>query len=269
MFRFVLLLFLLMPAWASASPQRIVAMAPSVTELLFSLGCGSRVVGRSHFSTEPPEACSLPDVGSYIRPSLEKIVSLRPDLCIGVKDGNPPSLARRIERAGIPVLLLDISSFESLEESLLHLGKVLSVPDKAEENVEKVRRHLQETQLRVKNLKKQDVSVLFQLQASPLIAASPRSFAGKLIELAGGVNAVSAKGEALYPVLSREEAAALQPDVVLVAGMGHSSDEESVQKWQKWSSRSRVFIVSPDTFARPSLRALEALDELVRLLYEE
>lgn len=269
MFRFVLLLFLLIPAWAFASPQRIVAMAPSVTELLFSLGCGSRVVGRSHFSTEPLEALSLPDVGSYIRPSLEKIVSLRPDLCIGVKDGNPPSLVRRIEQAGIPVLLLDISSFESLEGAVLQMGEVLGISDKAEETVEKMRRHLQETQLRVKNLKKRDVSVLFQLQTGPLIAASPRSFAGSLIELAGGTNAISDKGEALYPVLSREEAASLRPDVILVAGMGNSPDEDSVQKWKAWSSRSRVFIVPSDSFTRPSLKALEALDELVRILYEE
>lgn len=88
-------------------PQRIVAMAPSITEIIFALGLSERLVGATQFSDYPPIAETLPKVGSYVHLDVEKIVSLEQDLCIAVKDGNPISVVRKLESVGIPVYAVD------------------------------------------------------------------------------------------------------------------------------------------------------------------
>ena len=88
-------------------PKRIVAMAPSITEIIFALGLSERLVGATQFSDYPPIAETLPKVGSYVHLDVEKIVSLEPDLCIAVKDGNPISVVRKLESVGIPLYAVD------------------------------------------------------------------------------------------------------------------------------------------------------------------
>ena len=103
-------------AWAerhaqdNAFPQRIISLAPSVTELLFALDCGSRVAGRSTNSTTPHEARDIPDVGPYNRPSAEKILALHPDLCIALRDGTPATVIRQLRRAGTGLRSRGLSS---------------------------------------------------------------------------------------------------------------------------------------------------------------
>ena len=95
---FFLLLLLSLPQTAWSAPQRIVALAPSAAELLIALDCGGHIVGRS--GETGPELASVPEVGPFHSPSLEKVLSLAPDLCVGVGDGTPPHLIRRLQEAG-------------------------------------------------------------------------------------------------------------------------------------------------------------------------
>ncbi len=253
-----------------AACRRIVSLAPSVTELLFSLDCGARVVGRTTNSNMPAEALSLPDVGPYNRPSLEKIVSLRPDLCIALSDGTPESLLRQLRGIGIGVIELSISSPESLGDAILLLGRELGAGEKAALEAGKLRRRLEAAQARIPAAGK-GVPVLFQLQDEPLIAAGPGSFAGQLIERAGGVNAVG-KASSPYPVIGMEEVLLLAPQVIIIAGMGDAeADRRSALRWRRWGAvpavrDGRVHVVDPDIFTRPSLRAVDALDELAAII---
>jgi iron complex transport system substrate-binding protein len=276
MLRYCLFLFFFLTPWvAEAAPHRLVSLAPNVTELLFSLDCGDRIVGRTHFSIHPSEAQKITDVGSYVRPSLEKIVMLHPDLCIGVADGTPPSVVRRLEQLGIPVLILDIDSFDAMQSALQKLGQILEIPDTAQRIQEQIRQRLYNASLRVDDLKqgKQIPRVLFQLQERPMVVASSLSFAGKLIELAGAYNAAPSSERVFYPILGREEAARLRPDVVIVAGMDDTAhitknaERSSVQVIPNWGER--IVSVDPDMFTHPSLRALDALEALICILWEK
>lgn len=271
MFRvFCLLVLLALPQDAWAVPQRIVALAPSAAELLLALDCGGRIVGRS--GDAGPELSLVPDVGPFRHPSLEKVLALAPDLCVGVGDGSPPSLLRRLQDSGIEAITLDIRSFEGMLGELERLGRVLGVPEKAENLVRSVRPRLERIEASVE-VGRERPSVLFLVQERPFMAAAQGTFISRIIEKAGGVCAVAAQGNAVYPVLGREELARLAPDIVLVSSMdsGRGMPPKRIDgaALSPELASSRVYAVDADMFTRPSLRALDALEQLVHILHQE
>ena len=267
---FCLLLFLALPQTVWSAPQRIVALAPSAAELLLALDCGKRIVGRS--GDAGPELASVPEVGPFHSPSLEKVLALAPDLCVGVGDGTPPNLLRRLQESGARTITLDIRSFEGMPGELERLGRALGVPEKAEELSRRVAMQLARIEKEAGPGGKKP-AVLFLVQEKPLMAAAQGTFISRIIEKAGGVCAVAAQGNAVYPVLGREELVRLAPDVVLVAGMDSGRGEPPKRidgaALSSELALSRVYAVDADLFTRPSLRALDALEQLVDILHRE
>ena len=267
---FCLIALLVLPQTAWSAPQRVVALAPSGAEFLLALDCGERIVGRS--GDAGPELTSVPDIGPFRSPSLEKVLSLEPDLCVGVGDGTPPALLRRLKAAGAETMTLDVRSFEDLFHELARLGRVLGVPEKAEALVRSARGRLESLAASGVDTGKRP-SVLFLVQEKPFMAAAQGTFIGHIIEKAGGVCAVAAQGNVAYPVLGREELARIAPDVVLVSSM--DSGRVGLPKRIDGTALSpelalsRVYAVDADMFTRPSLRALDALEQLVTILYQE
>ena len=113
------------------SPQRIVSLAPSITEVVFAIGQGHRLRGVTRYSDYPPEARRLPTVGSYVHLDLEKIVALRPDLCIATKDGNPKGVVERLEQLGIPVYAVDPRDSRSVMQTVEEIGDLLGAGEAA------------------------------------------------------------------------------------------------------------------------------------------
>ena len=103
-------------------PQRVVSLAPSITEIVFALNQGHRLQGVTTYSDFPPEALKLPRVGSYVHLDLEKIVSLKPDLCIAIKDGNPRLIAQRLESLRIPVYAVDPDNLKTIMKTVTEIG---------------------------------------------------------------------------------------------------------------------------------------------------
>lgn len=209
-------------AWAAAGavPQRVVSLAPNVTELVFAIGAGEQLVGRSEYSNYPPEALRLPSVGSYYRPALESIAALRPDLCIAMRDGTPTATIERLEALGIPVLVLDIRTLEDVNAALLHLGKLLGREEMAQQAFRAAIARLEALDARAAALGEgiPPPVILFVLQMSPIIAAGPDTYVGRLVARAGGLNPVVAPVP--YPRLGLEEVVRAQPQIILTADMG-------------------------------------------------
>lgn len=272
-FRLLCLVYVLLPVQpALAEPQRIVALAPSAAELLLELDCGERIVGRSENCR--PELETVPSVGPFHRPSLERVLALKPDLCVAVADGTPPALLRRLSEAGERTLTLDIRSFEDMLKELRRLGEILGKAQKADELAMRCLRRLERLESSCPAEEgAYRPSVLFLVQEKPPMAAAEGSFIAQLIERAGGVCAVAAQGNVLYPVLSREELARLAPELVLISGMASSAGRpprrvEHVAGVPELA-QSRIYLVDADAFTRPSLRALDALEQLFSILYKE
>ena len=112
-------------------PLRIVSLAPSITETLYFLGLGNRLVGVTQFSNFPAEASAKPKIGSYINLNAERIVSLKPDLAIGTADGNEPSIVKTLDEAGIPVFIVNQREVRDVIDSIAELGQLCGIGEKA------------------------------------------------------------------------------------------------------------------------------------------
>jgi len=260
---------LMLPSAAFSAPQRLVALAPSAAEILVALDCTERMVGRS--GDAGPELSAVPDVGAYDSPSLERILFLRPDLCVAVEDGTPRPLIRRLRELGVAVFVLKMQNVDDLRTELVRLGNVLEKKVGAEKAALQVESRLNKAAGRLRELaahKNHRPSVLFLVQEKPAMAAAQGSFIGHLIERAGSRCAVAAQGKVLYPVLDREELLRLAPDVVLISGPAPGMVPARTELAELPElARSRIYSVDADIFSRPSLRALDAIDQLIELLH--
>ena len=253
-------------------PQRVVALAPNVAELVFLLGRGELLKGATQFSNEPPAARDLPRVGSYVRLDLEKIVALKPDLCLAVKDGNPLPVIERLAGLGIAVYVVDPQHLEDIMSVVTGLGDLLGAREKAEEIVAGMRHRI----ARVTGLVAGSTTrprVFFQIDASPIVSAGSRTFIDELITRAGGENlAGDASG---YRRFGWEEILRLAPEVVIVASMaGGHSEADLKSGWRKWPQipavrNGRIHVLPADLVDRPTPRLVDGLEAFARIIHPE
>jgi iron complex transport system substrate-binding protein len=253
-------------------PQRVVSLAPSITEIVFALGQGQILKGVTSYSDFPPEASGLPRVGSYVRLDLERIVELRPDLCIAVKDGNPKATVDRLQALGVPVYALDPRSVTTVIQAILEMGAVLNAEDRAERLARDMRYRIQRVTDRLIGTGRRP-RVFFQIGDTPIVSVGTNTFAHELIDLAGGDNV--AAGKTTYPRFNREQVLALSPDVIVISSMDRTeSIERTLQEWGRWPSvpavrNGRIHLVDSDIFDRPSPRLVEGLEQLAGFIHPE
>jgi len=253
-------------------PQRVVSLAPSITEIVFALGREQILKGVTSYSDFPPEASGLPRVGSYVRLDLERIIELRPDLCIAVKDGNPKAAVDRLQALGVPVYALDPRSVPTVIQAILEMGAMLNAEDRAERLVREMRSRIDRVTAKLVGTGHRP-RVFFQIGDAPIVSVGTNTFAHELISLAGGHNV--AAGSAAYPRFNREQVLALAPDVIVISSMDRAgSIERTRQEWGRWPSvpavrSGRIHLVDSDIFDRPSPRLVEGLEQLAGFIHPE
>ena len=207
---------------STAPPERIVSLAPSMTEILFSLGLGSRIVGVTSFCDQPEEAKKKQKIGGMSNPSLEAVVSLRPDLVVMTTDGNPREFQERLRLLKIPTYVWKGRALAGLPQGIRELGAELALPEQAEKLARKIERALAGRKVTSKKTKKhrmQSPKALFIVWPEPLIVAGPGTAIDDAFTLLGIRNIASPTGTT-YPKYSLEEVIYQAPDVIFV-GQGH------------------------------------------------
>jgi iron complex transport system substrate-binding protein len=253
-------------------PTRIVSLAPSITEILFSLELSDRLVGATQFSDFPAAAGSLPKVGSYVHLNVEKIVALGPDLCIAVKDGNPVTVISKLEGLGIPVYAVDPRNLEAVMETIGELGRLLDVTERATAIVSNMRARVDHVKQCIAGASHRP-TVFFQIGISPIVSVGTHTFLHELIVMAGGINLT--QGQTPYPRLSKEEVIVLRPEVMIIASMARKAVFEQVKRdWQQWSEvpavkNNRIYLVDSNVLDRPTPRLVEGLELLARLIHPD
>lgn len=251
-------------------PNRIVALAPSITEILYTLEMEDLLVGATQFSNFPPVAGKLPKVGSYVRLDVEKIVSLQPDLCIAVKDGNPITVIRKLDSVGIAVYAVDPRNLEAVMETLLELGHLFDVGNRADRLVAGMADRIEKARVQSSCVKHRP-GVFFQIGITPIVSVGSATFLHELIVMAGGTNL--AQGPTPYPRFSKEQVIGLWPDVMIITSMAREAVFEQVKaEWQQWQAipavkYNRIHLVDSDIFDRASPRLVEGLEILARLIH--
>ena len=259
------------PAAAGLSPRRIVSLAPHVTETLFALGLGGRVVGVTTFCDQPPAARALPKVGGFKGKSLEAIVALQPDLVIGTRDGNEEQIFLALERLHIPTLAVQPSTVESAIASMREIARAAGAADAGETLAAKLEVGL--ARVRARTGGGYRPRVLFVYGRDPLVLAGPGTFADDLIRLAGGVN-VAADSRVPYPRFSLEAVVARAPEVIIEGTMGGEGSEGAKKYWSRFPSlpavkNGRIALLDEDLIARPGPRIIVGLEQVAAAIHPE
>lgn len=251
-------------------PERIVSIGPSNTEFLFALGAGGRVVGVDDFSNFPAEALTKEKVGG-VKVSLEKVVSLRPDLVVTVKfsDGT----IEGIVRSGIPVLVIDPQRLADVPRTAVVLGTAVGADGQA--LASDIERKLEALRLRTASLTPKP-RVFHEVDASDPakpFTVGPGSFIDELIQVAGGTNIAARTGSA-YPQLSVEEIVSADPEVIVLGDADYGVTAEQVAARAGWSGvtavrSGRVFPISGDLVSRPGPRVADAAQAYAKILHPE
>jgi iron complex transport system substrate-binding protein len=200
------------PEVMAAAPQRIISLAPSLTEIICDLGLESRIVAVTDYCDYPTGVIKKPKVGGFSNPSLEMIVSLKPDLVVMTVDGNPQSLDIRLRKMGLKTYIFRARRIKELPDAIRGLGRALGVGRTAE-----VRATWFEGELRDLEKRKQALSktsprkAVFVVQPVPLIAAGKETLADDAFEILGIEN-IGATGGSGYPKFSLEQIIRLSPD---------------------------------------------------------
>jgi iron complex transport system substrate-binding protein len=254
------------------NPTRVVSLAPSITEILFSLGEGHRLAGATDLCDFPAEAGLLPKVGRFPHPDIERIVGLRPDLCIALKNVNPPDLLERLGTFGIPVYVVDPRDLGTIVGTIRDLGRLFDAKAKAEELVHDMSARIERVKSRVAKAERRP-GVFFQLGITPIVSAGSHTFIDELIITGGGRNL--AQGSTPYPRFTKEQVLALQPEVIIITSMTRGLAVEQVRdEWGEWESlpavrNQRIFIVDSNLVDRPTARLVEGLEIVAGLIHPE
>ena len=270
LFAFILLIFFLSSAALAGPPQRIVSLAPNVTEVLYDLGLGERVIAVSTYCNYPPEVRVKPKIGGMSNPSLEAIVSLKPDVVVLTDDGNPRQIAERLVKLKIPVYAFRAKRLADLPREIRKLGIAVGAKDRAERRARTMERQIASYAGKARQTSPSArEKVLFVMQPEPLIVAGPGTAINDILNLFGAKN-IAADAPAPYPRFSIEEVIRRNPDIIFMVRTQDGMENRTGQLPGKLKTleavrRGRVFYIG-DSLLRMGPRITEGITDIAGYL---
>lgn len=259
-------------AGPAPAPRRIVSLAPAMTEIIFSLGLGARVVGVTTVCDRPREALLKPKVGGMDNPSLEAIVALKPDLVVLNSDGNPKLIADRLAKMGIPTHIFLARRLSELPAGIRAMGRALGAQPAADRLAGEIEQAIRDAARPAQQVKGLPAAgggrkALFVIWTSPLIVAGPGTILDDAMR-ATGLSNIASDAKIPYPRFSLESVLERKPDLILI-GKGHNDMKNFSKGFLKSLGRleavrqGRVYFLD-DALYRPGPRIPAGLAELAR-----
>lgn len=255
----------------AAAPQRLVSLAPSVTEILYFLELGHRVAGVTAHCNYPPEVRDKPRIGTYWEFNLEAILALKPDLALGMAHQGEGEAAYDVLRQWrVPLYLARADTLPELFQQIQAIAALTGAEDAARRKLPALQARVQRIEDAVKGLPKP--RVLLQVDQDPLITVGRLSIHNDLIKRAGGIN-IAGHIQQRYPVFSLEEVLRAQPEIILFTGMvGERVLPAREAFWRHWTmlpavKNRRLTWVDPDPIDRPGPRLVDGLEVLARFFH--
>jgi ABC-type hemin transport system substrate-binding protein len=235
------------PTTNNKQPARVITLAPNLTEILFAIGAGDRIVATDDFSDSPPAAKRLPKVGG-MEPNIERIVAAKPDLVLASSSANVTAL----RSAHLPLEVIKTDRLEDVERVMTTLGAELHAPHAAD-----AARAVREGLAKQRRTRAHPPRILFAAWNQPLYVGGRETFIDDLLQLCGAQNAVQVTG---WPQYAVESVVAAPPDIVL-----HSSRldmEPLLRAAPELRTRSRVIAIDENRFTRPGPHVVDAARNL-------
>ena len=250
--------------------DRIISLAPNLTEIVYAIGAGDRLVGDTSYCDFPAAAKTVEKIGDTLHPSLERIIALRPQLVLVSTASQLEVFTHQLETQNIAVFVTDPHDLEGVFRSINQLGAILDHDDQAKQLVGQLRSRTDAVEAAVKPT--QPVRVFYQLSAEPLYTAGHDAFVTDLIRRAGGLS-VTADVSGAWPKFSAESALAARPEAIILPtggsmGAANSTVAEPLQR-SPAVVQGRVYKINDDHLVRPGPRAVDGLEEMARSLHPD
>ncbi len=239
--------------------ERIIALSPSINEIIYALDGGGKIVGNTEYSTFPAQAINKPKVGGYFSPSLEKILSLKPDLVI--MQTNNQEIATKLERLGIKTKIIKLKTLKDITTSIKDIGDILNQTSKAKAILDTIQMKLNDTQNIQKNKKILFVIGQHTNLEKRIFVAGQNLYFDDIITISGNKNAFQSTRVG-QPVLNMENIIATNPDIVillapLMAKEGFTK-QDLINPWLKLpinaSKNGNIFVEEREYAGIPSDR---------------
>lgn len=250
--------------------RRIVSLAPSVTETLFALGLGDRVVGDTDFCDYPPEAKQKKRIGGTINPNIEAVAALHPDLVVASREINRPDSVSALERLGMAVYVTDPQNVEQVLTSTERLGELLGAGDTGRLLTANLRRRLGELDQRLAGLPAKNVLMVVWLD--PLMSVGRNTFMEDALRRAGARSIIDSPQP--WPNIDLEQVVRLQPEYLIISNDNAKQVQRELSEFQArpvWrrleAVRNRRFIVLSEAISHPSPRLVDGIEQLARALF--
>jgi cobalamin transport system substrate-binding protein len=250
--------------------DRVVSLAPNLTEIVFAVGAGDRLVGRTSYCDFPAEAKAIPEVGDTLHPSLERIIALKPQVVLVSTASQLEVFTNQLQGQNIAVFVTDPHDLEGVFRSIANIGEIMGEKDQANLLVQKLRERTNAVEQAVKQ--KQPVRVFYQVSGEPLYTAGHEAFVTDLMRRAGAAS-VTADVPGAWPKYSNESALAARPDaIILPSGGSMGAANANVAEALRQSPavlQGRVYKINDDHLARPGPRSVDGLEEMARALHPD
>jgi iron complex transport system substrate-binding protein len=245
----------------AAPARRIVSLAPHLTELLYAAGAGARVVGALEHSDYPPEARSVPRVGSEAGIDIEALIALRPDLVVAWPNAGSVRTVNRLGELGLPVFRSEPRELADIARTLERFGVLAGTAERATQAAEAFRKRARALEARYSERPK--MRVFYQVWDRPLITVNGDHVISKVMRMCGGENVFAAL-PLIAPQIDREAVVSANPQVIISSGA-------SLEGWKAFSGLAAVknahlYAISPDLIQRHTPRLLDGAERLCILL---
>jgi len=236
--------------------QRVISLSPHITELLYAAGAKEKIIAAVDFSNYPPEATSLPRVGSGYQLDLEAIIGLKADLIVGWKSGNNPAQLEQLKKMGFKLYLSEPKNLRGIAKNLRDLGELLGNKVKADQQADDFLAELKK--LKNDNNSNIKLRVFYQVWDKPLFTVNGKHIISQVIELCGGEN-IFKELTAISPQVDIEAIIARNPQLIIA---GLSKERENwLSDWKKWVSidavkNNQLYGINADLIVRQTPRIL-------------
>lgn len=250
--------------------ERFVSLAPNLTETVYAIGAGDRLVGNTTYCDYPAEARQVEKIGDTLQPSVEKILALRPQLVLVSTASQLESFTGQLAQHNIAVYVTDPRDLEGVFRSISNLGSLLNRDREAEQVLSLLRARTSAVEYAVRSVKR--IRVFYQLSAEPLYTAGRDAFVTDIIRRAGG-ESVTAEVPGAWPRYSVESALAAEPEAIILPtggsmGAANSAIASALEKTPA-AKAGRILKINDDHLTRPGPRSIDGLEELARALHPE
>ena len=216
------------------NPKKIISLSPAITESIYLLGAGDRLIANTIYCTRPEDAKTKEKVGTLLELNIEKIVSLNPDLILASSLTRPKEL-EKLRKLGFNVVqFLYAKSFDEICNQFIYLGELIGKKEKAQDIIKDTKSQVQKIKAVTASLPGKKIFV--QVGVKPLFTVSKDTFINDFIEFSGGINIASDSKAGIY---SREKVIASNPDIIIIVLMGIEGDKEK-GIWQNYNSINAV-----------------------------